>query len=119
VEGLSVAHVCEVILSAPHDQPSLTSLLEEVIEIVAIPCRLQELCLDLGTQLVHQTSEEAVLYGEKLMKRAIFRHLTRTHHHNPIVVSDGLQAMGNGEDGTVIELRSYCGLNLLVGERID
>lgn len=53
------------------------------------------------------------------MERTVLCHLPRAHYNDAIVVSDGLEAVSDGEDGAVMELRADCGLDFFVCQRID
>ena len=53
------------------------------------------------------------------MERTVLSHLSRAHYNDAIVVSDRLEAVSDGEDGAVMELRADCRLDFFVCQRID
>ena len=55
--------------------------------------------------------EEAVPVFEKGTRFVELGDLSLVQDHDPVVVEDGVQAMRNGEHGTILELISDCCLN--------
>ena len=63
-------------------------------------CFARSLCTA-NAGLFGQLSKEGMRVGQKHGGRIKFRHTTRVHHQNFVVVQDGVQAMGNGQQGAM------------------
>mmetsp|Transcript_9688 Transcript_9688/g.24848 ORF Transcript_9688/g.24848 Transcript_9688/m.24848 type:complete len:296 (-) Transcript_9688:710-1597(-) len=80
---------------------------------------LAELGLAVGASRADEGCEEGVVVLQQVVGRVVLSDGTAVHDGDAVVVDDGVEAVGDGEDGARVELRADGRLDQVVGGEVD